>query len=114
MRTVFADTSYWIALASPKDGWHEKAATISKALQPLRLITTDEVLVEFLTFFSSFGKLRAHAAQVARKIMANPNVEFSHRLASRSTLEFASTNNARTRSTASRIASQWRRCALVA
>ncbi len=75
MRTAFADTSYWIALANPKDEWHEKAALISQALQPLRIVTTDEVLVEFLTFFSSQGRLRAQAAQLVRNIIANPNVE---------------------------------------
>ena len=55
MRTVFADTFYWIALANPDDFWHEKASSLSKELRPFRMITSDEVLVEFLAFFSGKG-----------------------------------------------------------
>jgi predicted nucleic acid-binding protein len=32
MRTILADTSYWVALIDSNDQWHEKATDISKSL----------------------------------------------------------------------------------
>lgn len=32
MRTVFADTGYWIALLNPKDYWHGRVIDTSRAL----------------------------------------------------------------------------------
>jgi len=48
MQTVFADTFYWIALLNPNDEAHARAATVSKDLISVRIVTTDEVLTEFL------------------------------------------------------------------
>ena len=55
MKTVFADTFYWVAIANPRDQWHESARRVSQSLEQTRLVTTDEVLVEFLTLLSSYG-----------------------------------------------------------
>ena len=53
MKHAFADTFYWVALAHPKDHWHERAKTLSKSLGCVQIVTTDEVPVEFLTQLES-------------------------------------------------------------
>jgi uncharacterized protein len=75
MKTVFADTFYWIALANPRDSWHEKASSLSKTLHPFRTITSDEVLVEFLASFSDKGRfLRDIAVKLVRRILDDANI----------------------------------------
>ena len=76
MKTVFADTFYWVAIANPRDQWHESARRVSQSLEQTRLVTTDEVLVEFLTLLSSYGtELRNTAVRLTRSILSNPNVQ---------------------------------------
>ena len=77
MKKVFADTSYWIALANPNDGLHEIAKGLSKSLNNITITTTDEVLGELLTYFSSkFGSIfRQKAAQIVRYILNEPIIE---------------------------------------
>ena len=55
MNAVFADTFYWAALTAVDDPAHVRAMEISRSLSPDRIITTDEVLAEYLTFFSGAG-----------------------------------------------------------
>lgn len=55
MRTILADTSYWVALIDSNDQWHEKATAISKSLRNVSILTTDEVLTEVLAFFSAYS-----------------------------------------------------------
>lgn len=75
MRSVFADTHYWIAIANPNDEWHEAAVTAGKSLGHVRIFTTDEVLAEFLAFFSARGHYwRGQAVKLVRAILANPNI----------------------------------------
>ena len=75
MKTVFADAWYWIALANPRDQWHERAKAMGPKLGPAHLITTDEVLVEVLAFFSEYGaEMRKTAVRLVRAVLANPNV----------------------------------------
>ena len=75
MKTVFADAWYWIALANPRDQWHERAKAMGPKLGPAHLITTDEVLVEVLAFFSEYGAdMRKTAVRLVRAVLANPNV----------------------------------------
>ena len=79
MTRVFADTFYWVALANPSDDWHEKAKAISGALAPRKIVTTDEVLGEFVNWFRRRGGYwRAKAVQLARGILANHGVEVLH------------------------------------
>lgn len=75
MKTVFADAWYWIALANPRDQHHEAAKTLGPKLGPCHFITTDEVLVEVLAFFSEYGAdMRKTAVRLVRAVLANPNV----------------------------------------
>jgi uncharacterized protein len=62
MRCVFADTCYWIALLNPRDQTHEFAVSVSKTLGTVRIVTTEEVLTEFLNFFGSRGPYLRRAA----------------------------------------------------
>lgn len=74
MRTVFADTFYWISLANPNDEWHSTVMHVSRTLSQAQLVTTDEVLTEFLTYYSGFGTAhRATATTLVRRVLQNPN-----------------------------------------
>ena len=74
MRQVFADTVYWLAIFVPGDAWAEaaRAADCSDAL----LITTEEVLTEFLAAVSAHGDhTRRLACRLVREILRNPEIE---------------------------------------
>lgn len=64
MKIVFADTFYWAALTSTEDAAHERAMDLSRSLAPDRIITTDEVLCEYLAFFAGAkSSVRAQAGK---------------------------------------------------
>ncbi len=76
MRTVFADANYWIAMANPQDQWAATAKEVKDRLIDVFLVTTDEVLAEFLNGLSGYGKhLRGCAAKMVRAILKDPNTE---------------------------------------
>jgi len=61
--SVFADTFYWLALARPRDSWHAAALRWTTANSATGLVTTDEVLTEFLNALAGAGPVgRAYAA----------------------------------------------------
>ena len=53
MTAVFADTFYWIALFDASDGAHQCALALTAEMATASIVTTDEVLTEYLTFFSN-------------------------------------------------------------
>jgi predicted nucleic acid-binding protein len=55
VRRVFADTFFWIALTDPSDRWHLRAISASQSLGPVRVVTTEPVLIELLNFFAEGG-----------------------------------------------------------
>jgi uncharacterized protein len=74
VRQVFADTVYWLAIFVPGDAWGEAARTAdcSDAL----LVTTEEVLAEFLAAVSAHGDhTRRLACRFVRRILADPGIE---------------------------------------
>jgi uncharacterized protein len=72
---VFADTFYWIATARPNDSWSEAAHRARASLGDARLVTTDEVLAEFLTALGGGGPmLRQTAVRMVRAILSSPDV----------------------------------------
>ena len=76
MKMVFADSNYWIAIVAPNDQWAEAAKRARGLLGDVVLLTTDEVLSEFLTALSRYGQnLRQQAARMVRAILDNPNVK---------------------------------------
>lgn len=74
MKTVFADTGYWVALLNPKDQRHDKAILTSKNLGKVRQLTTEMVLDELLAALSRMPE-RAFAIRGVDAIRTNPNVE---------------------------------------
>ena len=75
MKTVFVDSLFWIALVKPKDQWAKAAKTAKSNLGDVLIVTTDEVLTEFLTALSSGKRMRKQAGKMVRTILANPNVK---------------------------------------
>jgi uncharacterized protein len=53
MTVLFADTFYWIALADSADSAHQQAVNFTAEHATSRIVTTDEVLTEYLNFFSA-------------------------------------------------------------
>lgn len=76
MRAVFVVTLYWIAITLPHDHWKEPSQRAKAKLGNVRLITTDEILTEFLTALRAGGaNIRRQAAKMVRAILNNPNVK---------------------------------------
>lgn len=74
MKTVFADTGYWLALLNPRDQLHGKVRSVSASLGQVRIITSEMVLDELLAALSA-PPARATAISAAGGVIANPNVE---------------------------------------
>jgi uncharacterized protein len=75
MRKIFADTLYWIAIAKRGDPYEAAAKEARQTVEPCTLVTTDEVLDEFVTAFAKGGPiLRKKAVQTVHAIFNNPNV----------------------------------------
>ena len=77
MKTAFADTLNWVATILPRDQWCQAAKAARTRLgQRIRIVTTEEVLAEFLTALSAGGpNIRREAAQMVRAILADSTVD---------------------------------------
>lgn len=74
MRTIFVDTSYWIARSNRRDQLHQQARDLSQQLGSVQLLTTELVLVEYLNYFSEFGaEMREKIATAVERILVKPN-----------------------------------------
>jgi predicted nucleic acid-binding protein len=72
MTALFADTFYWVALADFADSAHQRALALTAERAESRIVTTDEVLAEYLTFFSTAPEpLRREAAESVAGILAS-------------------------------------------
>ena len=75
MKRVFADTLYWVASITPGDPWYAPTLQAVAALGPVHLVTTEEVLVEFLSAYTGRGSyLRQEALKAVRAILGNAHV----------------------------------------
>ena len=75
MKTVFADTGYWIALLDPQDTLHSKAINLSITFTQVQIYTSEMVLTEILNHFSKRGNfLRYAAASFIESLQANPTI----------------------------------------
>jgi hypothetical protein len=73
MKTVFADTLYWVAISRPNDSWRATAMQARRDVGEAILVTTDEVIIEFLTAMAKGGDwMRTTAARVVRAILVDP------------------------------------------
>ena len=71
MKRVFADTLYWIAITSARDQARSRALKFSREERPSLTVTTDEVLVEFLSYCASDAKLRMKAVAIVEAILTS-------------------------------------------
>ncbi|MFO5526308.1 MAG: type II toxin-antitoxin system VapC family toxin [Cuspidothrix sp.] len=76
MKSIFADTFYWVALINKTDSWHQRVRSYSPNLSNVKIITTDEVLTETINFFASFpAPMRAAVFQLVVQIIADYNIQ---------------------------------------
>jgi uncharacterized protein len=74
MRSIFADTCYWIAIINKNDQLHEAAVKTSNSLGKVHIITADAILIEVLNWFSNSGPhLRKLAATAVNSIQNDVN-----------------------------------------
>ena len=55
MRRIFGDAGYFIALLLRGDDWHDDAVALRQEARDAKIVTTDEVLAEFLAAISGEG-----------------------------------------------------------
>ena len=76
MSTAFADAFYWIALATPLDAAHERAKKFTDDI-----VTTQEVLTDYLNFFLPARSIGAGALRKAcRRFYMTQRCASFHRL----------------------------------
>lgn len=76
MRLAFVDTLYLVALFNPRDQWHERAIEAADLVSETDLVTTEDILVELLNFFSEYGeKSRRGAVAQVEGILRGANIE---------------------------------------
>ena len=80
METIFIDSVYWIAIANPKDQWHQEANRLRAEYlgngEGVQRVTSEEVLTEMLTTFSSQGRyFRGLAVKTVDEIIYDLNTE---------------------------------------
>jgi uncharacterized protein len=75
VKRVFADTLYWIAIARPNDSWAEAALQARADVGEVTLVTTEEVLSEFLSSLAKGTRhVRCTATAMVRAILSDPGV----------------------------------------
>ena|SRR5437879_10917851 len=75
MEIAFADAFYWIALANPADQWHDAVKQYDEANPDSPLVTTEEVLTEFLNFYAEAGKHRRKiVGAMCEQVLLHPNI----------------------------------------
>ena len=75
MPRYFVDTFYWVALSDARDQWHARVLAFSRSLSDYHLYTVDEVLAEYLTFYSAARPhVRDDAVQTVRDILRDPHI----------------------------------------
>ena len=55
MNELFVDTLHLVALVNPKDQWHQKSVEVETATRNIDLVTTEDILTEFLNFYAEHG-----------------------------------------------------------
>lgn len=79
MKTVFADTFFWIATLHPGDQWRRVVESAAASLEGVLVVTTEGLLVEVLSFVSGMGSAaRTGAADLVRRLGRDPLVEVIH------------------------------------
>jgi predicted nucleic acid-binding protein len=80
MNRRFADSLYFIAVLMPKDQWHNVALRVDPFKNASSVVTSEEVLIEVLNFFSEYGPtLRKKVALFVREILLDPRFQIAVR-----------------------------------
>ena len=75
MPRYFVDTFYLVALSDPRDQWSPRVLTFSRSLSDYHLYTVDEVLAEYLTFYSaSRPHVREDAVRTVSQVLHDPKI----------------------------------------
>jgi uncharacterized protein len=74
MKRVFADTSFLIARAHSSDVWYEIAKELEQDSNISEIVTTEEVLTEFLNFLTKKPYLRGIATRYLNAILSDPRI----------------------------------------
>jgi len=70
MKTVFADTIYWVPVSIRVIKWHDAVVLAESALGDFQIITTELVLMEILNFYAEYNQLlRQSAARLVRNML---------------------------------------------
>ncbi len=79
MKTLFADTSYWLALELNNDQNHERALTHWQSLikNPFNLVTTSYIFDETVTYLNSRNH-HEKAVEVGENLLLSPTIELVH------------------------------------
>lgn len=78
MKTIFADTGYWIALLDPQDTLHQNAMQLSIALAQEQICTSEMVFTEVLNHFAKRGNFLRHvAAALIQSAQESPAIEIT-------------------------------------
>jgi predicted nucleic acid-binding protein len=76
MKAVFADTGYWVAKINPLDQWHERAIETEYEIGIVRLVTSEQIIVEVLNYFSNFSaKTKKTALDVMQAVLASNEIK---------------------------------------
>ena len=76
MRTLFADSGFWIALLHTGDQLHGRAQALAAGLGSATIVTTHMALVEVLDHLAGRGERhRGLAVQMVQDLEARPDVE---------------------------------------
>lgn len=75
MKTVFADTLYWVSGLNPRDQWHRAVVAAESALGDFQIVTTETVLIEVLNYYcENTTYLRQAAAKLVNNILAGSDI----------------------------------------
>gem|GEM_PF-4915930 len=55
LRKNYEDCFCWISFFNPNDVWYKQVRNVTKSLEPLYIVTTEDVLSEVLIFYSNSG-----------------------------------------------------------
>jgi predicted nucleic acid-binding protein len=76
MKTVFADSGFWVALLNPRDTLHEAADQLRAQFNSALIVTSEMVLTEVMNHFSESGDyLRRAASALVEGLCESPRCE---------------------------------------
>ena len=76
MNELFVDTLHLVALVNPKDQWHRKSVEVETATRNIDLVTTEDILTEFLNFYAENGEfMRMKVSAFVREILLDVRVK---------------------------------------